>query len=276
LKHFQKVCCSSIFCLQAASALAGDRLLNTPNLSSIDNFRDIAGTSTAYATSNGGILRGGVFYRSNALTPAGTDLALLNSLNISNVFDLRTPGEIADTPDTLPAGSLYTHINILGTANSEGFMPTSAVGAVSLMQDMNRSFVTDNGVRSSFGQLFRELAGSADAALFHCIAGKDRTGWTAAVLQTLAGVDSATVMSDYLATNIYTAERVAATLAQLNNVSPEWAAIYEPLLGVDASYLQAGLDQVVASYGTMDNYLKEGSHYLRATREDGSLRIATR
>ncbi len=265
MKYFQKVCFSSIFCLQTASALAGDSLLNTPSLSSIDNFRDVAGTSTAYATSNGGTLRGGVFYRSNALTPAGTDLAVLNALNISNVFDLRTPGEIADTPDTLPAGSLYTHINILGTANSEGFMPTSAAGAVSLMQDMNRSFVTDNGVRSSFGQLFRELAGSGDAALFHCTAGKDRTGWTAAVLQTLAGVDPATVMSDYLATNIYTAERVAATLAQLNHVSPELAAIYEPLLGVDASYLQAGLDQVAASYGTMDNYLKEGLGLDQAT-----------
>lgn len=36
------------------------------------------------------------------------------------------------------------------------------------------------------------------------------------------------------------------------------AAIYEPLLGVDASYLQAGLDEISREYGSVDNYLKQG------------------
>lgn len=260
-----KLCLTSLLCLQTATALAANTPLNTPILAGIDNFRDVAGTTTAYSTVDGGTLRGGVFYRSNALTPTGSDLAVLNSLNISNVFDLRTPAEVAATPDTLPTGASYTNINIIGTASSASFMPTSAAAAVSMMQDMNRSFVTDGGVRSRFAQLFRDLASSEDAALFHCTAGKDRTGWTAAVLQTLAGVDSATVMSDYLATNTYTAARVSATLAQLNKLSPAAAAIYAPLLGVEASYLQAGLDQVTASYGSMDNYLKEGLGLDQAT-----------
>lgn len=260
-----KLSLASVLCLQTATALAASTPLNTPVLSGIDNFRDVAGTTTAYSTRHGGTMRGGVFYRSNALTPAGSDLAVLNSLNISNVFDLRTPAEIAGTPDTLPAGARYTNINIIGTASSDSFMPTSAAAARSMLQNMNRTFVTDSGVRSRFAQLFRDLASSEDAALFHCTAGKDRTGWTAAVLQTLAGVDSATVMSDYLATNTYTAARVSATLAQMNKLSPAAAAIYAPLLGVEASYLQAGLDQVTASYGTMDNYLKEGLGLDQAT-----------
>lgn len=253
-----KLCLASLFCLQTAAAVADPTVLDTPRLTGIDNFRDVAGTTTAYTTNQGGTLRSGVFYRSNALTPTASDLATLNTLNIRNVFDLRTPAEALGTPDTLPTGAHYTNINIIGTASSDGFMPTSAAAAVKMMEDTNRSFVVDAGVRSRFNQLFRELASSEDAALFHCTAGKDRTGWTAAVLQSLAGVDSATIMSDYLATNAYTAERVAATLAQLNHLSPAMATIYAPLLGVQASYLQAGLDQVVASYGTMDNYLKQG------------------
>jgi uncharacterized protein with beta-barrel porin domain len=48
---------------------------------------------------------------------------------------------------------------------------------------------------------------------------------------------------------------VAATLAHM---PPEMAAIYAPLLGVEASYLQASLDQVTAEFGSMDNYLKQG------------------
>ena len=69
--------------------------LDTPRLTGMDNFRDIAGTDTAYTTANDGTMRSGVFYRSNALTPTAADLATLNTLGISNVYDLRTPSEIA-------------------------------------------------------------------------------------------------------------------------------------------------------------------------------------
>jgi len=103
--------------------------------------------------------------------------------------------------------------------------------------------------------LFNELAAADGAALFHCTAGKDRTGWTAAVLLSIAGVDEATVMSNYLATNDYTAARVAATLAAM---PASMAEIYAPLMGVEASYLQAGLDEISADYGNMENYLKQG------------------
>ena len=75
-----------------------------------------------------------------------------------------------------------------------------------LMQETNRAFVGDAGMRAQFGTLFNELASVDAAQLLHCTAGKDRTGWAAAVLQSIAGVDSATIMSDYLATNEYSAE----------------------------------------------------------------------
>ena len=124
-----------------------------------------------------------------------------------------------------------------------------------MMEETNRAFVSDAGMRGQFTVLFNELASADGAALFHCTAGKDRTGWTAAVLLSIAGVDDATIMSNYLATNDYTAARVAATLAAM---PASMAEVYAPLLGVEASYLQAGLDEVTAEYGSMDNYLKQG------------------
>lgn len=255
------LCCSlSVLSLSIATAQATETYtLDTPRLTGIDNFRDVAGTTTAYTTRNDGTMRAGVFYRSNALTPSAADLATLNTLGIKEVFDLRTASEIASTPDTLPSGASYQNIDIIGSATSgadiTNISVTSAAQAIEMMEQTNRSFVSDAGMRSQFATLFNELASADGAALFHCTAGKDRTGWTAAVLLSIAGVDSATIMSDYLATNEYTAARVAATLAQM---PPSMAAIYAPLLGVQASYLQAGLDQVVAEYGSMDNYLKEG------------------
>lgn len=255
---FQRLVCSlSVLSLSIAAAQAAD--LDTPRLAGIDNFRDIAGTTTAYSTAHDGTMRAGVFYRSNALTPTAADLATLNGLGIKSVYDLRTPSEIASTPDTMPSGATYQNIDIIGSTTSGANITTvsfkSAADSIAMMQETNRAFVSDAGMRGQFGVLFNELAGVDGAALFHCTAGKDRTGWTAAVLLSIAGVDNATIMSNYLATNDYTAERVAKTLAMM---PPSMAAIYAPLLGVEASYLQAGLDQVAAQYGSMDNYLKQG------------------
>ncbi|MGF6595029.1 tyrosine-protein phosphatase [Pseudomonas sp. 2835] len=262
---YQRLLCSlsvlslSIAAAQAASPLAEGAPLDTPRLARIDNFRDIAGTTHAYSTAHDGTMRSGVFYRSNALTPSAADLATLNGLGIQAIYDLRTPDEIAATPDTLIEGARYRNIDIIGNNTSGADITrvsfTSAADAITMMQETNRAFVNDAGMRGQFTTLFNELAAGEGAALFHCTAGKDRTGWTAAVLLSIAGVDSATIMDNYLATNDYTAARVAATLAHM---PPSMAAIYAPLLAVDPSYLQAGLDQVSAQYGSMDNYLKEG------------------
>ncbi|WP_077046307.1 tyrosine-protein phosphatase [Pseudomonas sp. KK4] len=258
---FQRLLCSlSVLSLSIAAAQAADTVvLDTPRLKSIDNFRDIAGITTAYSTSHDGTLRAGVFYRSNALTPSTADLATLNGLGIKAIYDLRTPSEIAATPDTLLTGATYRNIDIIGSTTSGSNITTisitSAANAIAMMQETNRAFVSDAGMRGQLSTLFNELAAVDGAALFHCTAGKDRTGWTAAVLQSIAGVDNATILSNYLATNDYTAARMQATLAAM---PPAMAAIYAPLLGVDASYLQAGLDQITAQYGTMDNYLKQG------------------
>lgn len=258
---FQRLVCSlSVLSLSIAAAHAAESVpLDTPRLKSIDNFRDVAGITTAYSTAHDGTMRAGVFYRSNAITPSVADLATLNSLGIKAVYDLRTPSEIAGTPDTMLNGANYQNIDIIGATTSGSNITNisfnSAADAVAMMEQTNRAFVNDAGMRSQFGTLFNALASVDAAQLFHCTAGKDRTGWTAAVLQSIAGVDNATIMANYLATNDYTSARVAATLKAM---PPSMAAVYGPLLGVQASYLQAGLDEVTAQYGTMDNYLKQG------------------
>ena len=258
---FPRLLCSlSVLTMSIATAHAAETdVLDTPHLRSIDNLRDLAGTTSAYSTAGDGTMRSGVFYRSNALTPSAADLVTLNSLGIKAIYDLRTPSEIAATPDTMLTGASYENIDIIGSTTSGSNITTvsfkSAADAIAMMEQTNRAFVSDAGMRSQFTRLFNELASVEGAALFHCTAGKDRTGWTAAVLQSIAGVDNATIMSNYLATNDYTAARVAATLGSL---PPAMATIYAPLLGVEASYLQAGLDEVTAQYGSMDNYLKQG------------------
>jgi protein-tyrosine phosphatase len=249
-----------LICLISTSASA-QYAINTPILTSVDNFRDVAGIAAVYGgtgysntTSNNGVMRTGVYYRSNALTLNATDLKTVSKFGISQVLDLRTPFEIASKPDVIPEGAKWVNINILGSSNVTLTL-TSPAASVSFMQGMNRAFVTDASERSQLRTVFLDLAQGNGAALFHCTAGKDRTGWVGAVLESIAGVSSATIMKDYLASNSYSAKSISATLSAL---PASYRAVYAPLLGVEASFLQAGLDQVVASYGSMNAYLTKG------------------
>jgi protein-tyrosine phosphatase len=241
----------------------------TPRLASVNNFRDLGGADDdlAYRTSNGQKIRRSVFYRSNALTPSAADLATLNTLGITAVYDLRTTAEVATAPDTLPAGARYQNINILGTGSASVPNLATAADAVAMMEQIEISLVTDAGMRERLGQLFTDLANGADAQLFHCTASKDRTGWVAAVLLTFAGVPPSDVMRDYLLTNTYSAASIQSSYdGMVAAYGQAYADAFYPLLGVQESFLQAGLDQVAASYGSMQNYVANGLGLSAATR----------
>jgi protein tyrosine/serine phosphatase len=257
--------------LAGAAALAvyaapaqAQQAISTPILKSVTNFRDLAGISasnggTGFAdtTANSGVMRTDVFYRSNALTLSGADLATASSLGITKDIDLRTPGEIASTPDVVPTGATYLNINILGSgsaATSSVATAKSAAEVVTAMEGMYRGFVTDPTDRAGFRETLLQMAQTPGAILYHCTSGKDRTGWASAILQTIAGVAPDTIMKDYLATNSYS----AGSLAILKLLPAGTAAIFAPALGVQASFLQASLDQVTASYGSMQAYLTQG------------------
>ena len=123
--------------------------------------------------------------------------------------------------------------------------------AVTYMTTTYQNFVTDPVQRAAFHTVLIDLANEADPALYHCSGGKDRTGWTSMLLQSIAGVSPTTIMKDYLATNSY----MAGSINQIMNAYPAEAPIYKVMLGVQPGFLQAGLDQVIASYGSLNAYL---------------------
>jgi protein-tyrosine phosphatase len=122
------------------------------------------------------------------------------------------------------------------------------------MTDGERSMVSSPTAEAAYTQLFDAVSGGG-AVVFHCTAGKDRTGWGAAALLTTLGVPAQDVQADYLLSNTYRAAANAATLAQLPAAA---AAIYKPLLDVRAEYLAAGFDEVQRVFGSWDAYLRDG------------------
>jgi protein-tyrosine phosphatase len=229
-------------------------------LTSRPNLRDIGGHRTAHGQS----VRMGVVYRSPALTLTAADLAVVDTLGISDAYDLRTPAEIAAAPDVLPAGAAYRHLNVLGKDSPAVPSIASTTQAQEYMAEMARNYVTSASARNAFGTLLAGIADSSGAQLYHCTAGKDRTGWATAVILTLLGVPASTVMSDYLLSNAYYYESPAVQV-QLSALPAAKSAIYGRLLAVEPAYLQAGLDQVTASYGSMFDYVHQGLGQSNAT-----------
>ncbi|TQF66439.1 tyrosine-protein phosphatase [Rhodococcus spelaei] len=232
---------------------------DAPRLASIDNFRDVAGTGPGYTGLAGRHVNKGLFYRANAIVPNDADLATLTGLKLSTVFDLRTDYEVTKKPDVLPGGVTYTRLPIgAGDYTTVLSQIKSVDDSRAFMQAMNRQFVTGEDVRTQFGTMLTDMATATGPVVFHCTGGKDRTGWTSYLLLSIAGVDSKTIMDDYLLTNEYTKDSIAASLATLHRIFGDAAANMAPLVGVEPSFLQAGIDQLTADYGTVDRYLTEG------------------
>lgn len=217
----------------ASSPLAFDRSLH---LAGVANARDIGG----YRTVDGRTVRTGMVYRTdqlNNLTPA--DLAELSRRQVREVDDLRTVYERALGPDRIPAGVRGNWYDMVGETPLPELVSSLAGGP-----EMYRAFITTPGANRAVAAVLRDVlenGRNGGAVLFHCTAGKDRTGWVAAVLLTLLGVDRDTVTEDYLLSNHYRGAERGDLPA-----------------GVDEVWLDAAFDQAAASYGSFDRYVSDG------------------
>ena len=123
-------------------------------------------------------------------------------------------------------------LNVLGKDSPSIPSVASAAQAQECMEDLGREYVISAPARAAFGTLLTDIADSSGAQLYHCSAGKDRTGWATAVILTLLGVPAKTVMSDYLLSNAYYFDS-AALQGQLSALPAAKSAVYTHLLGVE-------------------------------------------
>lgn len=167
------------------------------------NFRDLGG----YRTADGRRVRRGAVFRSahlGALTKA--DCAALGKLGMRTIVDLRGVNEAAETPHRLNGIAcriVGAHIepgigDKIRRAVEDG--TASPVLMMQYLADHYRDY--PRRCTPGFRTLFATLSdGGHRPLVFHCTAGKDRTGFASALLLTLLGVPWDTVVEDYLRTN---------------------------------------------------------------------------
>ncbi len=228
-------------------------------LASADNFRDVAGTGAGYPTADGRHVRRGVFFRSNELQLTAVDAESLTALGVSVIHDLRSAAEIEAHPDVEVTGAAWHHVGIAGIPMEAMAELADVEAALRQMRNVYDLFVRAPEARASYAGLLTALATGDVPQLFHCTAGKDRTGWAAALLLEIAGVDRATILADYLLTNEVsstTREKYLGMVAQ--HLGSDKVAVYEPAMIVEESYLAAAYDAVAELYGSIDGYLTAG------------------
>jgi protein-tyrosine phosphatase len=248
-----------------SDASLGEELVR---LASADNFRDVSGPDAPYAGADGRTLRRGVAYRSNELQLSDADVETLGRLGVGAIYDLRTAHEVEAHPDADVPGTRWEHLEVTG-------IPMDAVSTLAdrgtaheVMQKVYRGFVEVEGARTAFATLLRSIADSDAPVLFHCTAGKDRTGWAAALLLHLAGVDDETILEDYLLTNTFSSATRGKYLGLVReHLGADKVEVYERVMVADETYLQTAYDSVTAAYGDRLGYLRDGLGLNDATLE---------
>jgi protein-tyrosine phosphatase len=232
------------------------------------NFRDFGGCPTH----DGGRVRRGILYRSAHFGEAtDADLALLERLGVRLVIDFRGPGDKEEEGhNRLPADVRELSIPMYDPARTNDprvFLysaPPHEVARVyppgrafEQMVAASESFVASAERARQYGEMLRAII-DADGApiLIHCSAGKDRTGWGAAVVHLALGVPREHIVADYLLSNSYRRNR-AQRLEELERagLDPELLA---PFFGVHESYINKSFEVVDHRYGGVASYLRDG------------------
>ena len=224
------------------------------------NFRDVGG----YATEDGGTVRWGRVFRSGTMALlTDVDQRHLAMLGIRVVCDFRSNRE----RETRPTRWSQAHTVELWTRDHD-----SSVGE--LLAALSRPDITAAAVRErmidtyqhlpyeqadSYREVFKRVASGDLPLVFHCSAGKDRTGIAAALLLSVLRVPRETIIEDYMLTERFFAR--GCHLVRTDPSSHRFAhldpSIWEPMMRAEPAYLEAAFSTLRNRHGSIDGYLSD-------------------
>lgn len=237
------------------------------NLEGSCNLRDLGG----YPTTDGRRVQTGKLYRSGVMAYfTDSDKQHLAELGIRAICDLRRSNERADEPTQWPSNTdvkffVWDDEPVLeaqGELEWQNAISGDHVREVMIKLYRNMPAWLENRLRG----VFEYLAAGHVPLLFHCAAGKDRTGLTAALILHSIGVERDTIIADYVLTNeavdleafILKNKKAAMGLTDQEHPLQKMSLdVREALMGADAAYLKAAFEQIELEYQTVDNFLRE-------------------
>ena len=238
--------------------LAAERKLG---MQGTPNFRDFGG----YPTANGRWVKWGFLFRSGQLSSlSDQDVDLLDSLKLDLVCDFRRLEEQGSDPSRLPTNNppRIASIPIIPGSNSRFFEQAEGQmgdrqAMFDFMLQINQDFVEAQA--EAYARMFREILQVKDARfLVHCAAGKDRTGFAAAVILLALGVSREVVMRDYMLTGRYFHPHTEIDrLREKYQMQQMDAQSILPMLEVHEDYLARALVAIEQRFPSVEVYLED-------------------
>jgi len=222
------------------------------------NFRDLGG----YKSCDGRTVKWGKLFRSDGLARLTlNDHAILKKMGLKLVVDFRRESEVKKSPDNLPEENSidYLHLPVSGA-------DFDTVSAMERLKKGDTNWLTESFMRDGYinnidsyaeawGTVMKRLSDSENLPLvFHCTAGKDRTGAFAALILLILGVPEETVVFDHGLSNFYLADFLETIYAYLKEFGVEREKI-SPYLTAPHDAIVALLDHIRKQHGSAENYL---------------------
>jgi protein-tyrosine phosphatase len=230
------------------------------------NFRDLGG----YPAAGGKHVRWGMVYRSAGQPMLNDrDLALIRSLSLANLVDLRSMEERRLAPTRI-AGVPY---NAIGYPFMSITSPASRVPGAAY-----RNF--PELMAPHLKLILNKMLGEGTPLAFNCSAGQDRTGFVAAMILTALGVPGEVVLEDYHLTTVvrqpqFEMQRIDPVASANDPVALMFAGYQKadhvaltPLRDAQGkAFLTQAFEAIEAQYGSVDAYLEREAGLTPARRK---------
>jgi protein-tyrosine phosphatase len=236
-----------------------DEIVNHPRrligLEAVHNFRDLGG----YATADGRSTRWRTLFRSDGLyrLRGADDMSRVRQLGLKSVIDLRTEREQREQ-GIFPTDDIevtFHHLSIVDVTWSDTETPKFDDEVEFLVWGYRDMLEIGS---SRFADAMHVLAQTDSLpAVFHCAAGKDRTGVLAALLLSSLGVDDAHICADYGLTQDAMQRTIAWSKVHRPELAERYATIPKAYLAADPRAMQIILAELAQRHGSVRNYVRE-------------------
>lgn len=221
------------------------RLYTRLPIKNANNVRELGG----YPTKDGIPTKYGSFLRADDLTKLDkTDIQFLVDYGIEAVIDLRSDSEIDMYPDPFVDVEKvnYVHIPFIEQdVMDPSFYQTLMLNPSTFLTEMYIDMIKHALV--GIKKVFEFIENQEGGVLFHCTAGKDRTGIVAMLLLGLVGVSREDIISNYMVTEIYIRDSI---------MSKEGIKDFPKELGMSKpEYIEPVIDYILENYGGFEEYL---------------------
>lgn len=237
---------------------------NDIEIKKVNNFRTLGNLKNI----EGKILKEGKFYRSGDLYHLkNSSFKELEKLGVKEIIDLRNEKEISKKPDHLPENIIYKKYSAFEDQGDQLSQAkklvlkgkVNASDADKRMVDFYRDYVTENP--ETIKKIITEILESNQPVLYHCTAGKDRTGIITALIMSVLKFDKETIYNNYLLSNNYRKQLVEKRLKLANTlhfIYPKMdLKVLEKLSWIETNYLDAAFDEINKKYGSTDAYIQQ-------------------